>query len=548
MATATYNEASLTYDDADYVYDGMPESQGIAVLVGTLSAAEDVTPVLKWETLAATDGGNAAKGTVNLRLERAISALTTLTDQCLVRLIDLTEHDEAIRAIVTARLPVVLPGYTATDVVAEQVGALLDTTFIASEVRAAETMVARITALWGDYATTPLDLDDLTNVASIGSTLPAQNFVGVTLRQAIESTISQASSSADYYVDNLGKLHVFTSAAATAPYNIDADAPGVGEIAPHDLRIEYDSGSYANRVYIQGANPTGSGYYRDESAITAAGGMLRTAVLRAPDCTTAAMAQALANMYLGRVSSAVARGSFEATSPDDGWRTGQAITVTSSDHGLTAEAYRIHRVTTRLSKPGTDLRRRYTVEFGGSRAGGGGGAIADTLGSGQLVSGNLGGASNTYVTSDGVAVTDGSVVRARLGLLSSGEYGLEVINGDSTVILDGTSNMFKIAASGTQSSASGPNVGKMELTTDLETGLTSAPMHTGSAGFGYGLLPYSLLGNESTGDMTLVDHIHQHTEVVNTDQTRVTDKYVSSADRSSQNWSVKYFVFKEAAA
>ena len=52
-----------------------------------------------------------------------------------------------------------------------------------------------------------------------------------------------------------------------------------------------------------------------------------------------------------------------------------------------------------------------------------------------------------------IEVTDGSgATRVWLGALGAGEYGLKVVSSDgSTVIIDGTSNMFKILASGTMS-------------------------------------------------------------------------------------------------
>lgn len=712
---ATYNDASLTYDDADYVYDGIAESQGIAVLVGSLSAAEDVTQYVKWDTLVATDGGTGAKGTVNLRLERAISALTTLTDQSLLRLLDLSAHDEPIRAIVTSRRPFVLPGYTATEVIAEHVSALLDSTFIASEIRSAETAQTRITALWGGYAGSPLDLDDLSKVANIGTTLPEQNFAGVTLRQAIESTISQASTSADYYVDSLGKLHVFTSEINDAPANIDADAPtpgyslavlaldpvaywrlgeasgtvavdemganngtyvnaptlgaaglltgdpntavtfdgttqyatvpdaaaldygdvftlavwarnsvavtgneclinkglgtgslyvtagnvltldkgatarlvastssfsvnaphflvatkagatvklyidgvdvtGVvtnatmidtatqlaigseqsansfngtldepaiwnraltaaeianlhaigtgeqvaagGEIAPERLDIDYDSGSYANRVYIQGANPAGSGYYSDTAAITAVG-MTRTAVLQAPDCETAAMATALANMYLGRVSSSTPRGSFTITDTD-GWRSGQNLTVTSADHGLVAEAFRIARVTTRVARPGTLPVRSYSVEFGGSRAGGSG-VSADSLGSGQLVSGQLGGASNLYVSSDGVSVTDGSTVRAHIGKLPNGSYGVRIVSSTGAVLIDGE----QITITGSAGTISGSQLSGGTIPSGVALGISQTTVTAAGVKVATGGVDRVILGAIGGGDYGL---------------------------------------------
>ena len=57
----------------------------------------------------------------------------------------------------------------------------------------------------------------------------------------------------------------------------------------------------------------------------------------------------------------------------------------------------------------------------------------------------------TYITDDvGVEITDGSNVRAQLGKLGTNSFGLKVISSDgSTVIVDGTSDMFKIAAQGT---------------------------------------------------------------------------------------------------
>jgi hypothetical protein len=211
---------------------------------------------------------------------------------------------------------------------------------------------------------------DFSYVLSVGGTLPTQRFELVSLRQAIEMTLAQASSTADYYVDMLGKLHVYTSETNDAPKNIDADAPGAGEIAPENLRLEYDSNAYANRVYVQGANPTASGYFQDDAAIAAASGLVRTAVVQASDCTTAAMASSLGTMYLGRVKAAKPRGSFSTSSAKaDGWRGGQNVLITSAAHGLSAQSYRIARVTTRVTRPGVSLQRAYDVEFGGARAG-----------------------------------------------------------------------------------------------------------------------------------------------------------------------------------
>jgi hypothetical protein len=389
---ATYNDAGDTYEDTDFLWDGLDPALAMSVLIGTSAASTELSGDIKWNTFVATDNGTSGRSLISFRIEAALSTLTTVIDQAMVKVVNHTLHTETHRAFIRSRKPIGSPMYDAVEIIADDIGGLLDDTFIALEIRPAETMVARITALWLFYRPNFLD-NDLSNVASIGGTLPAQTFVGVTLRQAIEATISQASASADYFVDALGRLRVFTASGLTAPFNIDNDAPTGGEVAADKLDIEY----------VQGGTPEGSGYFPAE-------GRTRTTVIQAPDCTTLAMATALSNMYLGRVNASVPRGSFEITGVD-GWQAGQMILITDAAKGLSAASFRIRRVTTRVARPGptaATLVFRYTVEFGGSLAGGGLGVPTDTLGSGQLVYGNLGGESNVYITSDGVTVTDGT--------------------------------------------------------------------------------------------------------------------------------------------
>jgi hypothetical protein len=66
-----------------------------------------------------------------------------------------------------------------------------------------------------------------------------------------------------------------------------------------------------------------------------------------------------------------------------------------------------------------------------------------------------------YVTDDvGLEITDGSVSRVQLGLLptgGAGTYGLRVVTAAGAfVIIDGTSDIFKIGATGTVTIVSGP--------------------------------------------------------------------------------------------
>jgi hypothetical protein len=72
-----------------------------------------------------------------------------------------------------------------------------------------------------------------------------------------------------------------------------------------------------------------------------------------------------------------------------------------------------------------------------------------------LVYGQLGGASRVHVSDDGVIVTDGDAEeRVRLGRLSGTEeednetFGLQIWSDDGDVIIDGTSQMYRIQAVG----------------------------------------------------------------------------------------------------
>jgi len=401
---ATYNNAGDTYEDTDFQYEGLDPARPLSVLIGTSAAAADLTGDIPLESVVATDNGTTGRSLISLTIQQPLSALPTVKDQAVVKIVDHALNTETHRAFIRSRRPIT--GLEASvEIIADDIGGLLDDKFIVLEVRPAETMLARITALWFFYRPNFLD-NDLSFVSSIGGTLPAQTFAGVMLREAIEMTIAQASSTASYHVDSVGRLHVYTSESNPAPYSVIFGTPGGGQIAPEDLSIDYDSNTYFNRVYVQGANPDGSGWFQDDAAIATVGGLIRETVIQAADCETAAMALALAQMFLADASSSIPRGMFTASSPYDGWRSSQNLTVTEADIGLSAVSFPIRSVTMTFEATRTGFRRIYVVEFGGRQAGGLG-ARSETLGSGQLVYGNLGGQSNVYITSDGVTVTDG---------------------------------------------------------------------------------------------------------------------------------------------
>lgn len=354
-----------------------PESRSLSLFVG----GRDVTRDTKWDKLVVTDSGSNAKGTASAHFTRGLADLPEIGDQAQLRLVDHVADREAYRGYVTSRSPASVPGYDSVDVVAGDVGSLLDDIVVGAEVRPLEPMAARIGFLWGRYAGSHLS-PDLSFVQELSIFLLEAATVTGTLRQALERCMAEAHVDPGYYVDMTGRLHVFSRSSGKtgdlgtvvtetnpAPFAIDADAPGAGEIAPEDLAIDFDSGGFANRVWVEGATPEASIFVQDDAAIAAANGLVRTTTLSAPDSTTAAKSRSLGLMFLGRVARSTARGTFSTTSPRDGWRGGQNVAVTSAAHGLAGETFRIARVTTRIAVPGTGLKRRYQVEFGGARAG-----------------------------------------------------------------------------------------------------------------------------------------------------------------------------------
>jgi hypothetical protein len=359
----TYNESGQTYDDADFLWDGFDPGLDLAVMIGDEAVTTDYTGSISYDSLVATDNASSGRGTISLRLEATLASLTNVKDQALVKVVRGDPlYTETHRGFIRSRRPISRPRYDAVEIIADDPGGLLDDVVIDYNWRPAETMQARIAGLWLSYRPNFLD-GSQAFVASIGSTLEEVEFRRVTLRQALESTIQLASATADYFIDRLGVLHVFTASGLTAPLNVDNDAPAGGETAVEELIVEYDTNTYANRVYVEAATEEASGYYQDDAAIAAADGLIRTASISAPEATTADMAEAAAMAYLERSSSAIVRGSFEITGVD-GWEGGQNVLITDSSVGLSAASFRIFRVTTRVIRPGSDPVFRYRVEFG----------------------------------------------------------------------------------------------------------------------------------------------------------------------------------------
>lgn len=325
-----------------------------------------LTDYVDWDTFRITDDGTSGVGTLFMRLLNVyISALPELYDQARVRVIDFgAARPRLFTGYVTSRHPMSIPTYDDIDVRATDIGALMDDIFIAYERRRAESLRERVAFLWGKYAGTHLSRD-IQYVNAFGGTLEVQEFVSLTLRQALQAAHAQASSLGDDYVDQHGRVHVFrTHEVNAAPFDINIDSPGSGEIAPEDLDIDWSGSEYANVAYVQGKNAAGSAYVYDHGAVAAANGVVRMVPVQAPDSTNRTMANNIGTAFLRRVSSGKPRGTFSTSSPNDGWEGGQILNVTAARYGLTAEEFRIHSVTTSIMRPGDSKLRRYDVKFG----------------------------------------------------------------------------------------------------------------------------------------------------------------------------------------
>lgn len=172
---------------------------------------------------------------------------------------------------------------------------------------------------------------------------------------------------------------------------------------------------------------------------------------------------------------------------------------------------------------------------------------------GRLPSGVEFGLAQTKVTADGIEVNDGAVDRVTLGALGGGDYGLKVVNAGSTVIIDGTSNVFKIAATG---NLSAPSVSSAEVpaekqsSVNLSTGLTYSPAFLGFLDTGNGALglPYILwVVPDAANQGQVTDSWSMECQVVNTNQTQVRALVKTRRAAGLPSYSTRYYVLREVA-
>jgi len=140
----------------------------------------------------------------------------------------------------------------------------------------------------------------------------------------------------------------------------------------------------------------------------------------------------------------------------------------------------------------------------------------------------------TVVIDDtGLAITDGK---------------LTVTNAGSVVIIDGTSNIFKIVATGTHTTASFTNPGSDTVTTTLSTGLTFVPGHLVFLEFSSGTSSYQTYYAVIDPGGHVFDYYESLCVLYNTNQTQIKSKKSSTRGTGTSGaLQFRYFVLKEVA-
>jgi hypothetical protein len=277
---------------------------------------------------------------------------------------------------------------------------------------------------------------------------------------------------------------------------------------------------------------------------------------------------------------------YQAVVRDTGLWSGQNVEVTSANYGLTAEEFTIVEVGARW--PNRDA-PEYTVTLGDPLVTLAqvvteheipDGAITETkISDGAISTPKLAanavtaakveaGAIDTAhlaatatisrVSNDGAEVViDGSGIAVTSGAIS-------VTNGSGTVIIDGTSNMFKIAAEGTQSRSSNSGDDLITSSTTL-TGLgalAGTPAHLGyissssavnsTRSNGYAQADASdfaatTSGGSPTASRVMATIAARMATSLNGSSQAVVALRITNADAGAQTWHAKYYILKEAA-
>ena len=351
--------------------------------------------------------------------------------------------------------------YARWEVECSDISEILDYGQVPLAYRPAETSQARIQYLLGAFAHA-----DMVSGGFVGNivTLNPETYRKETVRSALERVLAACGANAEYHVDQLGWLHVYSgSDGSTAPYNVTDSSPNLSTTIPGASVPEYDGLADVDAVQVYGATAAGSGLFYGSNAPR---NPPRIVAVDAPYCQDAATA---AQVAAGELAQRTVLTRAEVTVEGfDGWQKGQTVQITNSVLGWSAKSMVIKGVTMKVLS-GTGI-RQYQLACGaplGRMSRDLAAAVANAEGAtqGSAIVGDIGGPSNAgpvssgyaavQVVSTGLNVTDTSgTVRVYMGNIPNGDWGLQVVTaGGGFVIIDGTSDMFRIAATGTMSLA-----------------------------------------------------------------------------------------------
>ena len=282
--------------------------------------------VLDFPTLRFEESGHHDSGTCTFTVIDKTNAVT-IRDKAFIHIVD--ANGTLFKGFVEQRTPTVMAVGRRIDVQARGIESLLDTILVVSNRRPpsgstpVESDKARLQYLLATYGSQGLYNDnygssDPSKIQTLRASMPTQKFKNLTLRQAIESVLAVASDTADYYIDNLGRLHTFDAdhpEGDAAPYVVRVGTPVLGELAPEELEIEFDSQGLVNDYQVRAKLRAADVRVADTSSIALYGRYAD--YIDAPDADTIAKATAVGNAALSDNAAPKVRGSFKVSTPYD---------------------------------------------------------------------------------------------------------------------------------------------------------------------------------------------------------------------------------------
>lgn len=341
-------------------------------VVNTWVNSANASGLIDFESIEEDFSGNQEVGSYQFDITDSAVTAAYIKDMAYVRVQD--AEGGRFKGFITSRTPVVMGGARKIHVEATGIEYLLDNIVVLQNTRyAGESDATRIMYLLATYGGQGLFNDsfgstDTSKIQVLNASMPKQKFRYMTLRQAIEAVLGVASTTSNYYIDHLGRLHTFDQShpdiVTSAPYVIRVGTPGGGEISPEDMVIEYDSTDLKNFYYVRAKYRSADVPVSDANSISLYG--RRTAIVDAPDADTSTKATAVGNAALLDNAAPKVRGSFTVRTPyTDGWRVGQLVTFYSTVHGLNGAQSRIVNIAGKYES-GSGY-RVMEIKFGGDR-------------------------------------------------------------------------------------------------------------------------------------------------------------------------------------